>query len=270
MTSPRHFDLGTPRPFNLRVGVKWDPIARDELNTYYGFADEATARAAFASTQKIINVYTVIIKLLKATFILETFVPFFERFRGYKIAAQKDIKNFLSEGKLASFNLDLCCYCYDKYGDFVGFISPVMVDQQYILKQDQLAFMHTGDEQTGAAKEYDEEILVNIPAIDPRIEQIFFVIHSVNHSFKDIKGGLWAVISTQGEKVLMSLPLETASDCRLHVIAQLDRKGTSWSLTEIAQYHPLDKQKQIPTYKTINALLMKEFAQKPKAAVEAS
>jgi stress response protein SCP2 len=116
--------------------------------------------------------------------------------------------------------------------------------------------MHTGDDMTGTGDTFDEEILVNLRAIDATIHHVFFVVVSIHHGFDEIKGGFWSIISTKGEQKLFSTHLKGQSRDHLHVMARLSRgDGVNWSLENIAAYVPFDKDEKVPIQERIDRAL---------------
>ena len=267
MESPRRHTINAAQSPHLRVGIKWDQLERDNIEEAYGIGSAENARAELKALHQQIKNSEFMAKLFRAIFFLRTHAGKFDRLHDQQIARKKLLQKYVLQDTLPSFDLDLCCFCYDQDGKFLEFISPVLMDTPQA-RQSQLAFMHSGDDSTGTGEAFDEEILVKLSAINPAIHQVFFVIVSINHGFDQIKGGLWSIVNTSGEKELLSSTLRTELAHTVHVMAKLSRNAAFavWDLNDISHYCPLDKNEKIPLHLRIDRLLTTRYLADNKSA----
>ncbi|MGB9153322.1 MAG: TerD family protein, partial [Alphaproteobacteria bacterium] len=256
MADLRSLTVSESKTTHLRVGIKWDPLERDDIADAYGIESPKEARAELLAIIQQINTARLIGKFLKLTVIFSNRGQKFDRTIDQKIAKKKALEKYLSQEKLASYDLDLCCFCYDLHGKLVKFVSPVSSEAKDDL-QKKPAFMHTGDATEGTVHEststFDEEILVDLTAIDPAIDTVFFVVVSVNHGFNHIKGGFWSIISTKDEEELLSAKMLAKDPHKVHVAAKLTRLGGStWLLDEIVGFPPIDANGKISLQRRID------------------
>jgi stress response protein SCP2 len=247
MTSPRSHTINAIKPTHLRVGIKWDPLERDKIKESHALGHANEVRKELAFTLRQIKTQQSIIKLLRLTFFFRTKDMKFERLRDQYLARKKALEKFLAQENVNSYDLDLCGFCYDRDGKLVKFVSPESTETRNTM-QKQMAFMHSGDDNTGTGEIFDEELLINLYALDEAIHQVFFVVVSINHGFDQIKGGFWSIVHTAGEKELLSATLCTQLQHRVHVMAKLSRNGESWLLDQIADYCSLGKDENIPLH----------------------
>jgi stress response protein SCP2 len=146
----------------------------------------------------------------------------------------------------------------------VKHVSPLSTESRDILDKP-LAFMHTGDDDTGTGDTFDEEILVNLPVVDNEITDIFFVILSVNHGFNEIKGGFWSIVRTVDETDLITARLQTTLQDRVHIMARLTRKDSCWELDELGAYGSLNNNEDDLLSERIDQLLTAQYFSKVAA-----
>ena len=268
MPSLRHHTINAKLAPHLRVGIKWDPLERDNIEETYAIGSAKNARAELKVLLKQIKNTELMAKILRATVFLHKQAARYDYLRDQQLMRKKKLEKYLAQDKLLSYDLDLCCFCYDQNGQFIEYISPVLMDTPQG-RQSLLAFMHSGDDATGTGDAFDEEVLVKLSAINPAIHQVFFVIVSINHGFDQIKGGFWSIVSTTGEKELLSSTLRTPLQHKLHVMAKLSRGSEAedniWSLDELAEYQPLDKNEKTPLHIRIDQLLAARYLINGKA-----
>lgn len=258
METLRSFTIEASKTTHLRVGIKWDPLERDDIAEAYAIESLAEARAELAAITKHISSTLFMSKLLKSSVIFANAGIKMERTLDQSADKKKALEKYISQAKLPSYDLDLCCFCYGSNNNLVKYVTPNTLEKKEDLQKKQ-AFMHTGDATTGTSGVYDEEILVDLSAIDPAIDKIFFVITSVSHDFHLIKGGFWNIVSTRDEDELLPTKLVTKAEARAHVMAKLWRFGNAWNLDEIAQFCPVDKNEKISMERRVNQMLKTRF-----------
>jgi len=258
MEGLRSFTIEASKTTHLRVGIKWDPLERDDIADAYGIESLAEARADLVGVTKQIASTRFMSKLLRMSILFANAGIAMEKTLDQSLAKKKALEKYVSQGKLASYDLDLCCFCYDQNNRMVKYVTPVTLEKQDELQKEP-AFMHTGDATTGTSGVFDEEILVNLSAIDPAIEKVFFVITSVNHDFRYIKGGFWNIVSTKDEDELLPTKIVTQAQVRVHVMARLSRFGNAWALDEIAEFCLVDKNEKISIDRRVNQMLKTRY-----------
>ena len=258
MPELRRYTIDAARPTYVRAGIKWDPLERDDIEEMYSFGSVKDARKKLGSVRRWLRFYKFMAGFVRATFLIADMSERFEDWIEHKEAKKVALDKFLTQAKLQSYDLDLCCFCYGKDDKLIGSIAPAYDETSQNLQQDQLAIMHSGDDVTGTGDAFDEELLINLHAIEADIHQMFLVVISVNHGFDKIKGGFWSIIRTKDETELMSAPLHKEPQ-RAHVMAKLTRDGTSWIVDEVAAYCPLNKDEKIPMRQRVDQLLAARF-----------
>ncbi len=267
MTDLRSHIFPQAKQARFRVGIKWDPLERDDLAEAHALESPAAARVEYAKLARALKAKPRPNGLVS----LFSFIPFIrdyqlqeERLRTEKEKRRKALAKYLAQEKMESFDLDLCAFCYDKNGKRHSFVSPVSVEEEEAIGKES-AFIHSGDDMTGTGDLFDEDMQVNLSALDPAIESVFFVIVSNHHGFDEIKGGSWSFINTWGETEIFSATLKTQKKDRLHVIGRLMREEESWKLQEIADYCPLDDSEALSLDQRVDAVLSSRYI--PKANV---
>lgn len=235
MTQLRINTIDTAPPTNLRVGLKWDPLARDNIAELHDVESAQEARKTLAAIPGKLWKLSLLAGILRATFMFRKVAAVVDGERQYKLIERKDLERYLTQAKLHSYDLDLCCFCYDKDGKLAGFVTPDVTEMHGTSRWDP-AFLHAGNDTTGIGEAFDEELLIRLPLVDAAIHQIFIVIVSVNHGFDKIKGGFCSIVSTRHERELMSSVLQTPQQHRLYVMAKITRDEKFWVAREVAEY----------------------------------
>ena len=254
MSSLRTHTIDPALSPRLRVGIKWDALERDDIDECHELGSAEEARKAYALLTREIASARFTEKLLKISPIFNKQRDKVRRSREQKITHQKVLKKYIAQEKLLSYDLDLCCFCADAEGRMVEFIAPNAMETTN-LRQSQKAFMHSGDHTTGTSRLFDEELLIDLRAINPAVQSMVFAMISVNHTFDEIKGGQWAIINTSGEVEIMAATLVTQAKHNLHIIAKLSRADAGWCLTEIGDYAALDTDEKVPLHIRMDAVL---------------
>ncbi len=226
----------------LRIGIKWNPIERDNLKESLAIdPDNSRARLAQVSSQiKFLWWYR---KILFATYFLRNRSRHLSKLVAAKKEEAQKLQDYLSGEGEPSHDLDLCCCCYDRRGQMVKFVSPRTIDKGDTTRthlNGQMAFVHSGDDHTGTGGLIDEEIRINVSAIAPDIHQIFFVIASLHYGFHEVDGCSWSIMTTRDEKVILSKAVDANLSHRIYMIAKLERKELSWTLKKLDHYFPME------------------------------
>ena len=258
MASLRSFTIDASKTTHLRVGIKWDPLERDAIGDAYGIESLEDARGRLKAANQQLKSMALMSKLLRMTVVFAAAGLKVQKSHDQIVAKKKAMEKYLSQAKLPSYDLDLCCFCYEANGRMAKYVTPLSMEKGEELKK-QPAFMHTGDATTGTSGVFDEEILVNLDAIDPTIDKVFFVITSVSHDFNLIKGGFWNIVSTKDEDELLPTKMLTEAQVRVHVMAKLTRFGMAWMLDEIAEFCPVDKNEKIAMERRVNTMLKERY-----------
>jgi len=226
----------------LRVVIKWHPHERDDMGEKCAI-DPCAARAQLQSVASQLKFLWWYRKLLFATYLLRNRSRNLGKLVELKKQEAEALRNYLSSEGDPSFDLDLCCCCFDRRGQMVKFVSPRAAGLGEITRemlQGQMDFIHSGDDETGTGNLFDEHIRISLSAIAPEIHQVYFVLASHNHGFHEIDGCGWSVITTQDEKEILSKALAANTSHRIHVMARLVRKERSWGLEEVAEFFPVE------------------------------
>ena len=255
MSQLRNLKIDTAQTTFLRVGLKWDALERDKYDGFYPFETEEQARAQSLDALKKANNAKLTAKLLDKSFFFARWSGKYERLYAHHMAAKFAADRYLEQHHLESFDLDLCCFCYDEQGKLVEFVTPLNVGRLRGSK-DEPAFLHSGDDTTGTGETYDEELMVLVRTIDHDIHRIFFIIVSAHHGFDEVPRGHWDIVSTKNEKLLLSAKLG-GQPHKLHVMAKLSRDEQGWRLEEIADYFPLDENEAVPLDQRVDQLIRK-------------
>lgn len=254
MTQKNRYVLDATKPTYLRVGIKWDPLERDNIDEEHSIGSPRQARMRLEVIAKRLKWLKFGAVFLRLTLALKFLAKDFDNEIREKRAKQAALQQYLKHEKLHSFDLDLCCFCYGQDGRLVGFVLPDFTEM-YGTAQFHPAFLHSGNDTTGTGDMFDEEVLINLHGIDAGIHQVFILVVSQRHGFDRVKGGSWSLITTKDEKEIMSTALKTEKTDRLHVIAKLARNGTSWDVIKVAAFCPLAEDKKVPVQHRIDKLL---------------
>ena len=265
MAPLRSLTINATPATHLRAGIKWDPLERDDIEEAYEIGSADNAREELKVLTKQIKTSERIIRFLRFLTLFYKAADRYERLRGQQLARKKLLEKYLAQAKMPSFDLDLCCFCYDRDNKLVEYVSPVLMETQD--EQSRMAFMHSGDDSTGTGDAFDEELLVKLAAIKEKIYQVFFVVISINHGFDQIKGGFCSIVNTSGEQELLATKLRTPLKHRVHVMAKLSRGTAGWVLDEISEYLPLMNHATIPLHIRLDELLTKQYLTPPKQPV---
>ncbi len=257
MAALRSYTIPVTQPTYVRVGIKWDPLERDNIDEIYGLGSAENAQAQLDKSSRRIRTFKWVGEFFRI-FLLNKLADRIDGLREQELIVKKDMQTYLTQKKVRSYDLDLCCFCYDANGKLAGFISPVFMGEEY-LPQGHRAFLHTGDDATGIGDAFDEELLVNLHAVDAGIHAVYFIAVSINHGFDQIKGGFWSIVRTKDETELLSLALQTKLRHRVHVMAKLSRGDGAWTLDEIAEYCPLDPDEKIDLHQRVDRLLVEHY-----------
>ena len=258
MATLRSYTIDATKQARIRAGIKWDPLERDDIDELHAFGSAQAARKKLASTRRHLARLSLFARFLHKISLFNRWGRRIDRMRQHKLAEKKALETTLAQEKLHSYDLDLCCFCYDKAGKLVGFALPDFTEMHGKAEW-QSSFLHSGDDTTGTGDAFDEELLINLHTADKTIHTIFLVVLSIHHGFDEINGGFWSVVHTMGEKELMSAFLKTTEKHRTHVIAALTRDENSWTVKEIAEYCPIENNEKNSLQKRIDQMLRSRY-----------
>ena len=261
MTTLRSLSVNATPSTHLRAGIKWDPLERDNIEETYEFGSVKKAQAELNALTRQLKISEWVIKFIPPLSFFHDQASKHERLRDQRLSRKKVLEQYVAQGRLHSFDLDLCCFCYDREGKLVEYVSPASADE---LTSSASAFTHSGDDDTGTGEAFDEELLVNLSAIREKIHQVFFVVVSINHGFDQIKSGFWSIVNTSGEVELLATTLHTPLKHKVHVMAKMSRRGEDWVLDELAEYLPLASSASVPLHVRLDQLITKQYLTKPK------
>lgn len=247
----------------LRVGIKWNPLERDDISELYGIDSAEDAFQAKRGASVEAKVLKAILGFFKLSHLMQNKFAKFDNARAYDLQKKEQMGNYLDQKNESSFDLDLCCLCYGRDARFMKMITGNTIESYGASPDDRMAIIHSGNDLTGTGNAFDEELQVDLSIMGKDVGQIFFVVHSANHGFNEINGGFWAISSTSDEKELLASPLLSNGNQRIHVMARLVRDGTvgGWSLDRIAEFAYLEDygDEDMPTEERIDKLISDKF-----------
>ncbi len=226
----------------LRVVIKWNPHERDDMGEKHAI-DTGAARAQMEKVSSQLRFLWWYRKVLFITYLLRNRSRHLGKIVELKKNEVETLKKYLAREGDPSFDLDLCCCCFDRRGQMVKFVSPraqSLGEMTHEMMRGQMDFIHSGDDETGTGNLFDEHIRISLSAIAPEIHQVYFVLASHNHGFHEISGCVWSVITTRDEKEILSKELTANTSHRIHVMARLVRKERAWGLEELAAFFPVE------------------------------
>jgi tellurium resistance protein TerZ len=98
---------------------------------------------------------------------------------------------------------------------------------------------HSGDNLTGAGDGDDEQIAVNLNAVNAAVKSIVFVITSYSgQKFSAVKNVYARVVDTSAnpENEIVRYDLAESANNTANVIAKISRDGAGWAFTAIGEY----------------------------------
>jgi stress response protein SCP2 len=258
MADLRRLMINTTPLTHLRVGIKWDPLERDALGEDHAWKSAEEARGELGVVLQEIKSQRFMMKLLGLSFFFRSKIGTYARRCDQNLRKQKIIEKYLAQEDLLSHDLDLYCFCYDKDGKFVQFVSPhsTSTHEGDVV---QTAFVHSGDDSSGTGDSFDEEMLVKLSAIDAAIDQVFFLIVAVNQGFDEIKGGFWSIVNTIGEVELLFSKIAGQTQDRVYVIAKLSRAESGWVLEELRDFCSPPEIEEMPTPIQVDQVIIDRY-----------
>lgn len=243
---------------SLRVGINWDALERDTLDHKKTFKSRTHVWIELVIVYIQIVLLFLLACLFRVSLVLWKLAKYARNSRRSAQARKNLLEKYLGQKHLASYDLDLCCFCYGRDGALIGFVLPSITEMGGSVGWNE-AFMHSGDDDTGTGKIFDELLQVNFERVDVKIDRLFFLAVSLNHGFNDIKGGTWSMVNTKGEEEILSSAFTTPEKKRLCVMADVKREGAAWKVSEILQFYPLVNNKNLPLQGQVDRLIREKL-----------
>ncbi len=247
---------------NLRIALRWDPKDSDYTRFLYdrsgsvGGAGQGKAQRFFFSLPS---------KAMKKAMMLRIAVamPVSAAF-GSKEKTE-DLKRRLVSKKDSLFSftpshdMDLLCFCYDKDGNKIDFISPLA---DHMINED-LSILHSGDNPDGVSALEDEEILVRLPMIADNLHLMVFVVDNQNHSFDQVGGDQIRAVDTSVEEDYFVHNLSDGCEFghkQTFIFAMLVRtEDGKWELREISEYVKVNADEDCPLDDSIDDIIRNRY-----------
>ena len=241
--------LSAASSHTLVATLKWPPSKADVVKNDQHVRSPEHAESELGKVERQILFLTIQSKLLRL-------VPGFnEKLKDAPdhLAAlrkrQSALTFYLSQSKMPSYDLDLCCACYDAAGTCLAYVYPAIaahhkkIEQAYADPQKH-AIKHSGDDRTGMRRQdYNEALTIDLALLSPAVSDIIFVAHSANHSFDTIEGqSSWSLTDATDKTALLSATLRKDKPYRLYAMAKVTRDAESWRIEQLDSYIPLSAQ----------------------------
>lgn len=140
---------------------------------------------------------------------------------------------FLPKRKL-EFDLDLTCYVFNDYGDFIGIVSgEKMVDEDC-----GGAIYHSGDERTGEYSHDDEQISVELAGLAEDIHHIIFVATCKSaHNFTNVNAPSMRIANAQDNQDQYVALLDEGHEGKdAFIFARLFKDGATWMVDPAEEF----------------------------------
>ena len=257
MNARRHHIIQPEKPSSLRAGIKWDPLEKDHKDEFHGAESKKKTWTKLVVISLNIAWLWTVATLCKLTFILRGLGKQIDKKRAVKQNKRYELTLYLDQKESDSYDLDLCCFCYDKNGKLAGYVTPT-VTEMHGKAAWHPAFIHSGDDDTGTGNGFDEDLVIKLPEVDESIHQIYVLMVSINHGFDEIKGGFWSIVSTRDEEEIMAVQLKTKDRHTLHIMARAIRQGNAWLVEELAEFDTLPDD-DMPMQEQISRLIISNY-----------
>lgn len=91
--------------------------------------------------------------------------------------------------------------------------------------------MHTGDNRTGDGDGDDEQIVVDLPRVDGRVQHLIFVVNSfTGESFAEIENAVCRMVDSESNAEIARFELTGGGSHTAQLMARLSREGNGWSM----------------------------------------
>jgi tellurium resistance protein TerZ len=130
--------------------------------------------------------------------------------------------------KSQSIDLDASCLLLDAGGR--------VLDQVWFrqLRSRDGSVQHTGDNLTGAGEGDDESIIVDLSAVSPSVQTLFFVVNSfTGQNFSQIENAFCRLVDETNGQEIARYDLTGSGTHTAQVMAKVSRDGSGWSMTAI-------------------------------------
>lgn len=129
-----------------------------------------------------------------------------------------------------SIDLDASCVMFDDHGNNT---DTVWFRQ---LKSKCGAVVHTGDNRTGDGDGDDEQILVDLTSVDPKVKHLIFVVNSFSgESFSEIENATCRLLDGTNSTEIAKFALGGGGRHTAQVMARVSREADGWSMLAIGQ-----------------------------------
>lgn len=125
-------------------------------------------------------------------------------------------------------DLDASCLLFDT--------QRVLVDQVWFrqLKSNDGSILHTGDNRTGAGEGDDEQIIVDLTKISPKIDNLVFVVNSfTGQSFSEISNAYCRIVDKKSGKEVAKYNLSCQGNHTAQIMAKIYRHQGEWKMLAI-------------------------------------
>ncbi|MBF0126771.1 MAG: TerD family protein [Magnetococcales bacterium] len=144
--------------------------------------------------------------------------------------AKKGFFGFLGGGKEKSIDLDASVGLFDAQGN--------LVDQVWFrqLQSTDGSVEHTGDNLTGQGDGDDEQIMVALDRVPPRVQALVFVVSSYsNDTFDTIENAYCRMMDAKNSQEILKYQLSGQGSHTAIIIMSLYRKDNGWSVRAVGE-----------------------------------
>ncbi|MFY0601762.1 MAG: TerD family protein [Cyclobacteriaceae bacterium] len=135
-------------------------------------------------------------------------------------------------------NVDLDAVCF-----MLGSNKKLVSDDFFVfynnLRSGDQSVEHTGDNRTGAGEGDDEMILVNLPQVDPRVEEMLFVVtindaFTKNHNFGLLENAFIRIVDVDTNEEILRYDLDVQYPEATEVeFGKLVKDGSNWKFSAV-------------------------------------
>ncbi|MCR9249609.1 MAG: TerD family protein [bacterium] len=135
-------------------------------------------------------------------------------------------------------NLDLDAVCF-----MLGGNKKLVTDEHFVfynnLRSPEKSVEHTGDNRTGVGEGDDEMILVNLPLVDNRVEELLFVVTIndatiKNHNFGLLENAFMRIVNVETNEEILRYNLDVDYSNGTEVeFGKLIKDGSDWKFNAV-------------------------------------
>ena len=154
--------------------------------------------------------------------------------KGQKISLEKESGGSLTKvvmglgwdpSRAASIDLDASCVLFD---DNKGMVDSVHFSQ---LKSKDGSITHTGDNLTGEGEGDDEQIIVNLDKVSPKVKYLVFTVNSFRgQSFNEVANAFCRLVDGKSGKEIARFTLSGGGSHTGLIMAKLYRHQDEWKM----------------------------------------